>query len=241
MNCRHFWQHQFQLSQANRLITPNHGKGGKALAFPPFPFMVLAHEILKQVYSMTHKIVAALAVTASLLAACEQPSQVPKSGAAAMPTPTASNQSAQVPVETQVSTLSMINAKVRKPIDGRPTAGYLVIENGGTASERLTALTSSDFGRVELHDHVKDGEMMKMVKLDGLDIAPASQTTMEPGGKHLMLFDATRPLNNGDSIKITLTFSNSGPIETNFVVLNEIPRSTSADSMTVHDMTMPPK
>lgn len=163
-------------------------------------------------------------LTFGFIASCEQASSPAASNGAPMPTPTVSTQAADMPAGTQLSTLSMINAKVRKPIDGRPTAAYLTIENSGPAVERLTALSSPDFARVELHDMKMEGTMMKMERLDGLDIAPASQAVMEPGGKHIMLFDATRELKNGDSIKVTLTFSNSGPIETNFVVLNEIPR-----------------
>jgi periplasmic copper chaperone A len=170
---------------------------------------------------------------------CGQNTSDQASKNAPMPTPTVSTQSADMPAGTQLSTLSMINAKVRKPVEGRPTAGYLTIENSGTAPERLVSLSTSDFGRVELHSSNMEGGMMKMEKLDGLDIAPSSQAVMEPGGLHIMLFDPVRPLNNGDSVKITLTFSNSGPIETNFVVLNEIPRpggNMGGDDHSGHDM-----
>jgi periplasmic copper chaperone A len=192
---------------------------------------------------VTTKAIATILMSASILAACGQGAPTGPSSGAPMPTPTVSTQGADMPVGTQLSTLSMINAKVRKPVDGRPTSGYLTIENSGATPERLTSLTSPDFARVELHDHIKDGAMMKMVKLDGLDIAPTSQAVMEPGGKHLMLFDAKHTMNNGDSIKVTLTFSNSGPIETNFVVLNEIPRpaATPTDPHAGHDMSVPPK
>jgi periplasmic copper chaperone A len=186
---------------------------------------------------MSIKLRAIIALCPVMLAACGQSTPSVPSGGAAMPTPTVSTNTIEMPADTQMSTLSMINAKVRKPSDARPTAGYVTIENGGPALERLTALTSPDFGRVELHDHIMEGTLMKMVKLDGLDIAPSSQAVMEPGGKHLMLFDPKREMANGDSVKITLTFSNSGPIETNFVVLNEIPRSSSADPMAGHDMS----
>jgi periplasmic copper chaperone A len=183
---------------------------------------------------MTSKTLLSLVAGAALVAACGQNEAASTNTAAAMPTPTVSTQADAMSTATQMSTLSMINAKVRKPIDGRPTAGYLTIENSGTTPERLIGLSSPDFGRVELHTTTMDGAMMKMEKLDGLDIAPASQAVMEPGGKHIMLFDPTRALNNGDSVKITLTFSNSGPIETNFVVLNEIPRKDGAMSGADH-------
>jgi periplasmic copper chaperone A len=186
------------------------------------------------------KLVTALLLSTGLLVACQPAAPEPKSDAAAMPLPTVATPSAtgspvEMPEGTQMAALSMINAKVKKPIDGRPTAGYLVIENGAPTVETIVAVTSPDFARVELHDHVMDGEMMKMVKLDKVDVPANGQLAFAQGGKHLMLFDATRELNNGDSVKVTFTFSNSGPIETNFVVLNEIPRASGMDPMSGMD------
>jgi periplasmic copper chaperone A len=181
----------------------------------------------------------ALAIGAIALSACGQNTPETKSSGAPMPEPTVS-QGPDMPAGAQMAALSMINAKVKRPIDGRPTAGYLIIENGGPTPETITGVSSPDFARVELHDHVKDGAMMKMVKLDSAEVPGNSQLQFMPGGKHLMLFDAKRDLANGDSVKVTFTFSNSGPIETNFVVLNVIPPSTS-NPMAGHDMSMPPK
>lgn len=186
---------------------------------------------------MSHKFVATLLLGAGFLVACSPAAPEPKTDGAAMPTPTVSAAPAEMPADTQMAALSMINAKVKKPIDGRPTAGYLVIENGGPTPEAITAVSSPDFARVELHDHVMNGEMKSMVKLATLEVPGNGQVMLAPGGKHLMLFDATRALNNGDSIKVTFTFSNSGPIETNFVVLNEIPLSSSTNPMAGHDMS----
>jgi copper(I)-binding protein len=161
---------------------------------------------------------------ACVLASCSQSTPAPKTDGVAMPTPTISTQSVEMPAGTQLSTLSIINAKMKTPTDARPTSGYLVIENGGTTPERLLSATSVDFARVELRDTVKNGDMIEMVTLEGVDIPPNSQTIFEPGGKHISLAEAKRPLANGDSVKVTLTFSNSGPIETNFVALNKILR-----------------
>jgi periplasmic copper chaperone A len=166
-----------------------------------------------------------LSLACMALAACSPAPTDTKPDAAPMPVPTVS-QGTDLPAGAQMAALSMINAKVKTPIDGRPTAGYLTIENGGPTAETITAVSSPDFARVELHDHLKDGAMMKMVKLETAEVLGNSQLQFAPGGKHLMLFDAKRALTNGDNVKVTFTFSNSGPIETNFVVLNVIPPSS---------------
>jgi periplasmic copper chaperone A len=174
---------------------------------------------------MNTKLLSVLAISTCALMACSPATPDAKSGGAPMPEPTVT-QGPDMPAGTQMAALSMINAKVKKPIDGRPTAGYLTIENGGPTAETITAVSSPDFARVELHDHVKEGAMMKMVMMDTTEVAGNSQLQFAPGGKHLMLFDAKRALANGDSVKVTFTFSNSGPIETNFVVLDVIPPSS---------------
>jgi periplasmic copper chaperone A len=184
---------------------------------------------------MTHRFLVSLTLGALALTACNQAAPEAKTdGGAPMPTPTVAMNAVDMPAGTQMASLSMINAKIKKPIDGRPTAAYLIIENGGPTPETITALSSPDFGRVEMHDHIKDGAMMKMVKLDTLAVPGNGQLAFEPGAKHLMLFEPKRELANGESLKITLTFSNSGPIETNFVVLNEIPRSAGGDEHSGH-------
>jgi periplasmic copper chaperone A len=191
---------------------------------------------------MNIKSVATILTSAALLTACNQATPAAKTDSAPMPTPTIA-QGPDMPAGTQMAALSMINAKVKKPIDGRPTSGYLVIENGGPTPETITAVSSPDFARVELSDHVMEGGLDKMVKLDTLVVPGNGQLALAPGGKHLMLFDAKRELKNGDDVKVTLTFSNSGPIETKFVVLTVIPPSTggSADPMAGHSMSTPPK
>ena len=191
---------------------------------------------------MTTKFITIAALCAGLmsvgfLTSCGQSTPTAKSEGAPMPTPTVSTNTVDILTSTQPSTLSMINAIVKEPIDTRPTSGYLTIENGGSAIETITSVSSPDFGRVELHDHIKQGDMMSMVKLNSLDVPANGQVVFEQGGKHLMMFDAARDLSNGDSVKVTITFSNSGPIETNFVVLNEMPLNSSAKNTGAVDIS----
>jgi periplasmic copper chaperone A len=204
-------------------------KGTKAFALVPFQFRSAACQHERESH-MKMRYFIPLIMAAGALSACGQSTPEVKSGAP-MPEPTVS-QGPDMPAGTQMAALSMINAKVKKPIDGRPTAGYLIIENGGPTPETITGLSSPDFGRVELHDHIQEGAMMRMVKLESAEVPGNGQLQFTPGGKHLMMFDAKRALANGDSVKVTFTFSNSGPIETNFVVLSVIPPSTGgADPM----------
>ncbi len=46
----------------------------------------------------------------------------------------------------------------------------------------------------ELHAHVHEGDVMRMVKVDSIEIPAHSDLTLEPGGYHIMLIDLHKPL-----------------------------------------------
>ena len=100
------------------------------------------------------------------------------------------------------------NAWVRPPIMGRDVAaGYVDIANGGKA-DRLVAVESDVAARVELHTHLDDSGIMKMRRVDGVDL-PSGETVMfKPGGLHLMLFDVDLSQGQTDTT-LTLRFENA--------------------------------
>ncbi|MCA3692634.1 copper chaperone PCu(A)C [Aquidulcibacter sp.] len=168
------------------------------------------------------------AVALGLLASVGLVSGCGQSAPTTAETPKASTATNAITTEQMpLASFGIINAKLRTPMAGRPSAGYLSIENSGPKADRLVSISSPDFARVEMHDTLSEGGMKKMVKLDGVDIAAGSTLEFTPGGKHLMLFEPTKQLKNGDSVKMTLTFAQLGPMEANFVVLDEIPRAGS--------------
>jgi len=51
---------------------------------------------------------------------------------------------------------------------------------------------------------------MSMRPVGGILINPGIATRLAPGGLHIMLMDLKRPLKEGDSITLTLTFERAG-------------------------------
>nr|WP_310525077.1 copper chaperone PCu(A)C [Polymorphobacter sp.] len=95
------------------------------------------------------------------------------------------------------------NAWVRlNPVPGRPSAGYLTIAGTGTP-DRLTAVTAPG-ARIEMHSMSMAGGVMKMAKLDGLDISANAATSFAPGGNHLMIFGLS---GTPKTLPITLGFA----------------------------------
>lgn len=101
---------------------------------------------------------------------------------------------------------------------GTTGAAYLVIRNTGGA-DRLIAASTTAAASTELHTHEKDGEIMRMRKVDAIDIPANDVVTLQPGGKHIMMFDITAPLKDGGSFPLTLTFEDAGDVTVDVTVV----------------------
>ena len=94
---------------------------------------------------------------------------------------------------------------------GTQTAVYLEIHNGDTVPHRLLGGHSEVAGFVEVHETVFDGDVARMQRLNGLDLPVGETIRMSPGGVHIMLRDLRRSLEPGDTLSLSLQFSDSPP------------------------------
>lgn len=97
--------------------------------------------------------------------------------------------------------------------EGQPGAVFMTLL-AGMDDDRLVGVVSPRAARAEIHDHVHEDMVMRMVKLDGLDVTGNSQVAFEPGGLHVMLFDLAAPLVVGDVFPLTLVFEKAGEVTT---------------------------
>lgn len=83
-------------------------------------------------------------------------------------------------------------------------AGYLTITNTTGDEVTLEAASAPGVGRIELHETsaADDGTMSMQPRPDGFVIADGETVSLQPGGKHLMIFDPT----GTDDLTITLDF-----------------------------------
>lgn len=91
-------------------------------------------------------------------------------------------------------------------------AAYLKIHTSNPNGDRLIAAASPTAGRVEIHSHIVEDGVMKMRKVDGLQVSTNAPAELAPGGDHIMLFDLKQPLKQGDKLPLTLTFKDAGEI-----------------------------
>ena len=120
--------------------------------------------------------------------------------------------------DTKAGHLMIDHAHARPNLPNRPSAGYMKIMNAGDSADRLLAAKSDAFGTIELHTvETKDG-VMKMMPIKAIEVPAGGTATLEPGGMHLMLFDATKAFKIGDHFEVTLTFEKAGDVTVMFMV-----------------------
>ena len=98
-------------------------------------------------------------------------------------------------------------------------AAYLEIAASDATGDKLTAVSSPVAGRAEVHTHAEVDGVMKMRRLEAIDIPAGMAHVLAPGGDHIMLFDLKRPLMQGESFPLTLSFEKAGEIKLEAKVL----------------------
>lgn len=100
---------------------------------------------------------------------------------------------------------------------GRVGAGFLTLRNSGEA-DRLVSARADIARTVELHTHIREGNVMRMRPVEAIDLPSGQSVTLAPGGLHLMLIDLKQPLRQGDSVPVTLVFEKAGEIQVTLAV-----------------------
>ena len=121
------------------------------------------------------------------------------------------------------------NAYVRATIPGTSiSAAYMEIENKSDEIMTLININSSASPRIQIHQHIMLDGMMRMRKLDAIDIKPKERVKLQPSGLHLMLFDIKKPLKSQETIELVLNFSNKKSIIVQLPVYSPVEEKKAA-------------
>ncbi|CAB3797184.1 copper chaperone PCu(A)C [Paraburkholderia fynbosensis] len=114
--------------------------------------------------------------------------------------------------------ISVKDAWVRWLPNNLPAAGYATLVNASDKPIDLVDISSKDYGDAMLHQTVSNGSSQKMVMVDKLTVPAHGQVSIAPGGYHVMLEDAKHKIAPGDTVRLTLKFSDGETIDTPFAV-----------------------
>jgi copper(I)-binding protein len=97
---------------------------------------------------------------------------------------------------------------------GSATSGvvYLTIVNRTSGPDRLMSASTPVAARADLHMTVRDGDVVRMRRLETIAIEAGGTVAFEPGGAHVMLSGLAAPLVEGESFELTLEFEAAGPM-----------------------------
>lgn len=97
-------------------------------------------------------------------------------------------------------------------------AAFLTIKNAGAADDRLVGAKADVSGKVELHTHIKEGDLMKMRQVHAIDVPAGKTVALQPGGLHVMFMGLKAPFKEGDHFPLTLVFEKAGDVTVDVAV-----------------------
>ena len=107
-----------------------------------------------------------------------------------------------------VDQIEIVDPYARAVPPGQPnSASFMSLTNKGEQATALVAAESDVAKAAELHNHIMDGEVMRMRRVDQIDLPAGETVTLEPGGLHIMLIGLARQLAPEEQIELTLIFA----------------------------------
>lgn len=151
------------------------------------------------------------------LAACGQPAQTP---------------AAETAAEQAVAGVTLTDPWAAVSAGGASVAGgYVTLRNDSDQADRLVSVSSPRAARVETHEMIADGAIMRMRAVASIEVPAHGEAVLAPGGLHLMFFDIDAPFVEGETVPVTLQFENHGVVESSFAVRS---RAMTSDAHASH-------
>ncbi len=101
------------------------------------------------------------------------------------------------------------------------TAVYLSFFNNSEVDLEIKSFSTDIAERVEMHDIKVSDDIVKMFEVTNVKIKAKSELFLQPGGKHLMLFDLKKKLNDKETFTLNINLKNKKILATKIMVLNK--------------------
>jgi len=99
-----------------------------------------------------------------------------------------------------------------------PSGGYFTLHNGSDKAVTLTGASSPGCGMLMLHQSENMGGMSSMQDVSSVDIPAGGTIKFSPGTYHLMCMSATKAIQPGKSVPVTLEFRGGTKVTVGFAV-----------------------
>ena len=111
------------------------------------------------------------------------------------------------------------------PPNAPTVAAYFVIHNKGKTADRLLSVDSPISGKAELHEHVKQNDLMKMQQVPSVEIPAGGEVSFAPMAYHVMLLELKDRslLSDGKRFALTMHFEKSGDVTVEVAVQKKAP------------------
>lgn len=108
---------------------------------------------------------------------------------------------------TQADDISVSEPYAREIPPGAPaSASFMTLDNMSDQTIKLVLADSDAAKIVELHAHTNDNGVMRMRKVEFIEIPANGQTVLKPGGLHIMLINPVTLLSVGETVSVKLQF-----------------------------------
>lgn len=115
--------------------------------------------------------------------------------------------------EAKVGAIEIKDAWARATPAKAPAGGaFVTVTNTGAATDNLLGASAPVAKTVELHTHLQQGDVMRMVAVGSIEVQPGKTVAMGPGGLHIMLIGLHAPLKEGTSFPLELDFAQAGKV-----------------------------
>ncbi|WP_173974129.1 copper chaperone PCu(A)C [Magnetospirillum sp. LM-5] len=98
-------------------------------------------------------------------------------------------------------------------------AGFLTIKNATGQDDRLIGAQADISKTVELHTHIKDGEVLRMRPVEFIAVPAGGVAELKPGADHVMFINLVKPLAEGQKVPVTLVFEKAGKKQVDMPVM----------------------
>lgn len=126
-------------------------------------------------------------------------------------------EAADVPLDAMVvDGVTIYGAIIRPPLGGKDvTAGYMTISSD--VDDKIIGAETDAADVVELHTHEQVDGVMRMRKVDAVELHAKETVKFAPKGKHLMLF-GIKDVAEGDKVMVSLKLESGKTLDVAFLI-----------------------